>query len=172
MPDSEQPPPPRTSRIGDAIDAAGSVAKTVAGWSPVQVLMVAFFTMLIGAGALTAVFGWLFIQQQKETATQNQMIQREIASQLARTIESESEKNRAVIDSNTKLVVQSTQTVALTMGRLQTTLAGLERTVNVLNAKFSKTPPDEELEEPIWLTAPMPRPKAAPGCPRSGTPPR
>ena len=153
MPDSQQPHP---SRIGDMIGAGTDAARTLAGFTPSQAIIVFFGVVLIGAGTMTGVLGYFFLQQQKELSTQAQTMQRDIAAQLARTIESESEKNRQAIDGNTKLVVASTQNVAMTLGKLQTTLTNLETRLSSLEQKIGKL---ASKEEEISHPAPMPRRK-------------
>lgn len=156
MPDSESPRP-HISRTGDAADAVAGAAKTLAGFTPAQAQTLAVLGLTVFICAAMGYLGNLMIQNQREMMKQGQDGQRESVGLLARTIESESEKNRLAIESNTKLVVGSTQAVAVTLGKLQTTLNSLEQRLGRLEEKIGKlAPPEHEM----GATAPMPRPKS------------
>jgi|SRR5690348_43433 len=155
MPDSESPQP-HSSRIGDAVATSAEAAKTLAGFTPAQAQTLAVLGLTVFICAAMGYLGNLMIQNQREMMQQAQMAQKEAVGLLARTIESESEKNRMAIDSNTKLVVGSTQAVAVTIGKLQVTLASLETRLATLEMKIGKLAPPEHEEA---TTAPAPRPK-------------
>lgn len=158
MPDSESPRP-HPSRIGDAVATSTEAAKTLAGFTPAQAQTLAVLGLTVFICGAMGYLGNLMIQNQREMAMQAQMAQKESVGLLARTIESESEKNRMAIDSNTKLVVGSTQAVAITIGKLQVTLTSLESRLAQLEAKIGKigAPPEHEHEQTSM--APAPRPK-------------
>jgi len=144
------------TRTGEIIDSGTGLIKTVGGFSAQQAQTLAALGLTIFVCVAVLWLGSLMVQNQKDMSRQAQDGQREAVGLLARTIESESEKNRLAIDSNTKLVVGSTQAVAITIGKLQVTLTNLEQRLGTLEAKISKlAPPEPEM----GVTAPAPHPK-------------
>src|SRR5690348_4531106 len=137
MPDSESPQP-HSSRIGDAVATSAEAAKTLAGFTPAQAqtLMLLGLVLFICVGA--AYFGNLSIQNQREGSKQSNDAIRESMGLLARTMESDGEKNRQAIESNTKLMVQSNQAIAIALGKLLASMTGLEARLTSLDMRLQR----------------------------------